>query len=69
MSTELKGTEALNGQVLLTRYFGGAEHGACLQVTPSEYSVTPYLQLTQKQALELAVALVEFANGCREEAE
>jgi hypothetical protein len=67
MSTELKGCEALNGQVLLTRYFGGVKDGTCLQVTPYAYSVTPYLQLTKSQALEMAAALVEFANDTREE--
>jgi hypothetical protein len=35
MSTELKGCESLNGEVMLTRYFGGVENGACLQVTPA----------------------------------
>ena len=69
MSTELKSTESINGQVMLTRYFGGTERGACLQVTPPGGSMTPYLSLTNEQALDLAVALVEFANGKREEAE
>ena len=67
MSTELKGTESINGQVTLTRYFGGTEHGACVQVTPPGGERTPYLSLTKLQALELAAALVEFANGTREE--
>jgi hypothetical protein len=69
MSTELKSTESINGQVMLTRYFGGTEYGACVQVTPPGGSMTPYLSLTKEQALDLAVALVEFANGKREEAE
>jgi hypothetical protein len=70
MSTELKGTESINGQVMLTRYYGGASMGgACLQVTPPGGSSTPYLSLTKEQALDLAVALVEFANGKREEDE
>jgi hypothetical protein len=71
MSTELKGTDSINGKVMLTRYFGGvrgaAGRAACLQVTPPGGSSTPYLSLTKEQALELAVALVEFANGKREE--
>lgn len=67
MSTELKGTESINGRVMLTLYFGGTERGACLQVTPPGGSMTPYLALTKEQALDLAVALVEFANGKREE--
>ncbi len=32
MSTELKGTDSINGNVQLTRYFDGKENGACLQV-------------------------------------
>lgn len=67
MSTKLKGTESINGQVMLTRYFGFPERGACLQVTPPGGARTPYLSLTKEQALDLAVALVEFANGKREE--
>jgi hypothetical protein len=69
MSTQLKGTESINGNVMLNRYFGGTERGACVQVTPPGGSSTPYLSLTKAQALELAVALVEFANGTREEDE
>lgn len=69
MSTELKGTESINGQVMLTRYWGGNAAGACLQVTPPGGERTPYLSLTKEQALDLAVALVEFANGKREEDE
>jgi hypothetical protein len=69
MSTELKGTNSINGEVFLTRYFGGAEHGACLQVTPPGGGFTPYLSLTREQALDLAVALIEFANDKREEIE
>ncbi len=67
MSTDLKGTESINGQVMLTRYWGGNPGGACLQVTPPGGERTPYLSLTKEQALDLAVALVEFANGKREE--
>ena len=67
MSTELKGTESINGQVMLTRYFGGEECGACLQVTPPGGSSTPYLSLTKDQAFELAIALIEFTMNKREE--
>lgn len=69
MSTELKGTESINGNVQLTRYFGGKENGACLQVTPPGGTRTPYLSLTKDQAVELAIALIEFATGKREEVE
>lgn len=67
MSTELKGTTSLNGGVLLNRYFGGVEDGVCVQVTPKWGEC--YVQLTKAQALELAVALVEFANDTRAERE
>lgn len=67
MSTDLKGTESINGRVMLTRYFGGPFREHCLQVTPPGGYSTPYLSLTKEQALDLAVALVEFANGKREE--
>ena len=66
MSTELKGTESINGRVMLTRHFGSSAL-AYLQVTPPGGSIMPYLCLTKEQALDLAVALVEFANGKREE--
>ena len=69
MSTQLKGTESINGEVMLNRYYGGASNGRCLQVTPPGGSSTPYLSLTEGQALDLAVALVEFATGKREEDE
>jgi hypothetical protein len=69
MSTELKGTESINGPVMLTEYFGGFVHGVCLQVTPPGGYSTPYLSLNREQALDLADALVEFANGEREKSE
>jgi len=65
MSTELKGTDSINGNIQLTRYFGGKENGACLQVTPPGGIRTPYLSLTKTQVLELAIALIEFANDKR----
>ncbi len=65
MSTDLKSTDSIDGVVLLTRYFGGTERGTCLQVTPP--GGTHYLSLTKEQALDLAVALIEFVNGKREE--
>ncbi len=67
MSVELKGTKSINGEVMLTRFFGGTDHGTCLQVTPPGGNRTPYLSLTKEQALDFASALMEFANGKREE--
>lgn len=48
MSTDLKGTDSINGRVMLTRYFGGTERGACVQVTPPGGYSTPYLSLTRE---------------------
>lgn len=67
MSTELKGTTAINGEVSLTRYWGGVAQGVCVQVSPQWPQ--SYLSLTKSQAQELALALTEFVNDCREEAE
>lgn len=69
MSTELKGTPSITGEVMLTRYWGGAEAGTCLQLTPPVSTYNPYLSLTKSQALEMIVALSEFVNDCREERE
>ncbi len=67
MSTELKGTDSINGEVMMTRYYGGESVGSCLQLTPPGGERTPYLSLTKEQAIELAHALMEFADGTREE--
>ena len=64
MSTELKGVTDRNGAVSLTR-FAGTE-GRCVQVTP-QFGKS-FVSLTKAQAMDLAVALVEFANDTREEA-
>ena len=68
MSVQLEGTTDRNGAVTLTRFSGGAD-GACLQVTGGEGTLKGFVSVTREQALELAVALVEFANGTREEVE
>jgi hypothetical protein len=77
MSTQLKGVNGLTGEVSMVRFFGGKDQGACVQLTfqkPETERNRPdfgwwYLQLNKEQALEMAAALVEFANGTREEAE
>jgi hypothetical protein len=76
MSTELKGVTAKTGEVSMVRYAGGMDEGTCVQLTfkkPESERNRPdfgywYLQMNKKQALELAAALVEFANDTREEA-
>jgi hypothetical protein len=75
MSTQLKGVIAKTGEVSMTRYWGGEQNGVSVQLTfkkPESESSRPdygywYLQMNKKQALELAAALVEFANDAREE--
>ena len=75
MSTQLKGVTAKTGEVSMTRYWGGEQNGVSVQLTfkkPEEERNRPdfgywYLQLTKSQALEMAAALVEFANDTREE--
>ena len=75
MSTQLKGVTAKTGEVSMTRYWGGEQHGVSVQMTfkkPEEERNRSdfdywYLQMTKSQALEMAAALVEFANDTREE--
>ena len=75
MSTQLKGVTGRTGEVSMTRFFGGKEDGMSVQLTfkkPEEERNRPdfgywYLQLTESEALDLAIALVQFANGDREE--
>lgn len=75
MSTQLKGVTSRTGEVSMVRFFGGSEDGMSVQLTfkkPEEERNRPdfgywYLQMNKKQALELAAALVEFANDTREE--
>ena len=81
MSTDYKGTECLTGELSMVGYFGGTDRGQCVQLTfkkPSDIYGEKhcnfsndmgawYLNMTKSQALDLAAALVEFANGKREE--
>ena len=77
MSTQLKGVTASTGEVSMVSFYGGEKDGTSVQLTfkkPESERNRPdygywYLSLTKKQALELAVALVEFANDCRKEAD
>jgi hypothetical protein len=72
MTTELKGTKSLNGEIHMTSFYGGKKNGRCVQLMP-EFGVTAwgerYIQLTEDQARELARALNEFVIDAREEAE
>jgi hypothetical protein len=61
MSTELKGVDTINEHILLTSYYGGLK-GKCLQLTSHNRN---YIQLTKTQALNLALALIEFHKDIR----
>ncbi len=75
MSTQLKSVNGQTGEVKMLRFYGGTEKGKCVQLTfkkPEEERNRPdfgywYLQMNKEQALEMAAALVEFANDTREE--
>ena len=64
MSTELKGVACVDDHVLFTKYYGGIHNGVCLQITPR---FDNYILLTKTQALNLALALIEFTKDIREE--
>ena len=67
MSTQLEGTTDRNGEVTLTQFSG--KEGLCLQVQGNEGTLNGFVSVNKKQALELAVALIEWANGTRESVE
>jgi hypothetical protein len=75
MSTELKGVTCRTGPVSMNQFSGGKQDGSCVQLTFKEPKEERnrhsngwwYMQLTKQQAVELAAALVEFADGKREE--
>lgn len=65
MSTELKSHA---DRVALTRFWGGADRGTCVQVTtekrePQGTEFFDSVQLTRAQAAALAADLLEFAQG------
>ena len=63
MSTELKPVRVRNGSCSLTQFNGGSG-GRCLQLN---VGMKGYVTLDVKQARDLAAALVEFADGTRED--
>jgi len=70
MSTDMKGTS----RHLLTRFWGGDDRGVCLQVTIREFMglhsyEEGYITVSKQEALELADALLKFANNTLEEEE
>ena len=75
MSTQYKPVTCRTGEMSMVGFAGGVEDGYCVQLTFEKPEFERdrndfgwwYTQLTKKQALELAAALVEFANDTREE--
>ena len=66
MATELKPAADLS----LTSFNGGEKRGTCLQLTApfhrrGQHSDEGFVNIRQDQAVELALALLEFAHGAR----
>jgi len=62
MATDLKTRDKA---VLMTRFYGGAERGTCVQVSSNRYK--EQVQLTREQAAQLAHDLMAFADGLERE--
>jgi hypothetical protein len=64
MALELKAVKGTNGRpdIGLTRFSGGIERGAMLQLTRGA-PIPGVVSLTKAEAAELAVALVQFVAG------
>lgn len=69
MSTDMKGTSRHQ----LTRFYGGEDRGVCLQVTIREFTGgffdESFITVNKQEALELADALLKFANNTLKEEE
>lgn len=73
MSTELR---PVTEKITQTRFFGGKDRGACVQVTQSGQEMTGfnpigvgYIQLTRTEAALLAAELLRFSASEEVEAE
>jgi hypothetical protein len=68
MALELKAVKGTNGRadISLTRFSGGTERGAMLQLTRMAGADASVINLTKAEAAELAVALVQFMAGTPE---
>jgi len=55
MATDLKSTDK---DIQLTRFYGGADRGTCIQVTTDWQE---HISLTREQAERLALDLLDFA--------
>ena len=74
MSTKLRNVPNTDEQIRQTRFCGGKDRGACIQVQMlrrEELDVTDrfhtYLQLTRNQAKALAIELILFSEGAEVE--
>jgi hypothetical protein len=63
MSTELRNVPNITREISQTRFSGGKERGAMLQLTVSDRGSFQTLQLTRKEAWFLANELMLFVNG------
>ena len=61
MSTELRDVPGTD--IAQTRFAGGKDRGAMLQLTVSDRGSFQTIQLTREECLSLAQELVLFANG------
>ncbi len=64
MSTELRDVPGTN--IAQTRFAGGKDRGAMLQLTVHNNGSFQTIQLTREEALSLAQELILFANGKEE---
>jgi len=67
MATELKSTTE---DVSLTRFWGGADRGTCVQVTTTYTARDDFfkhIRLTREEAATVAADLMKFAQGQEEE--
>ena len=74
MSTELQSVNTeRNGEVSMTQFGGGHKDGVCLQLTArtpdtsGQSDMFQMMQLTKKDAVAMATALMEWAAGQRDE--
>jgi hypothetical protein len=61
MATELR--KVPTADISQTRFAGGKDRGAMLQLTVSNQGSFQNIQLTRKECLALAQELILFANG------
>tara|TARA_A100001015_G_scaffold303802_1_gene394039 strand:+ start:6376 stop:6621 length:246 start_codon:yes stop_codon:yes gene_type:complete len=65
MSTELRDVPGTD--ISQTRFAGGKDRGAMLQLTVSDRGSFQTIQLTREECLSLAQELILFANGKEEQ--